>query len=129
MYANKMTDSMKAAIDETDRRRKIQQDHNEKHGIEPKTIIKSIRDLTARVQAMMEQDTMSDMPEGVKEVSLTGLPPDKMHKMIKELDAEMKRAAKSLEFEKAAALRDQIFELRGVLALEKGSDDNLLISS
>ncbi|GAB5490231.1 MAG: excinuclease ABC subunit UvrB [Phototrophicaceae bacterium] len=129
MYADKMTDSMKAAIDETDRRRKIQQDHNTKHGIEPKTIIKSIRDLTARVQAMMEQDTMNDMPEGVKEVSLTGLPPDKMHKMIKELDAEMKRAAKSLEFEKAAALRDQIFELRGVLALEKGSDDNLLISS
>lgn len=128
MYADKMTDSMKAAIDETDRRRQIQEDHNTKHGIEPKTIIKSIRDLTARVKAMMEDETMSDMPDGVNEVSLVGLPPDKMHKMIKELDVEMKRAAKALEFEKAAALRDQIFELRGVLALEQSSDGNLLIS-
>ncbi len=129
MYADKITDSMQAAIDETDRRRQIQEDYNTEHGIEPKSIVKSIRDLTERVKAMMDDETMSDMPEGVKEVSLAGLPPDKMHKMIKELDAEMKRAAKALEFEKAAALRDQIFELRGVLALEQDSEGDLLISS
>lgn len=129
MYADKITDSMQAAIDETDRRRQIQEDYNTEHGIEPKSIVKSIRDLTERVKAMMDDETMSDMPDGVKEVSLAGLPPDKMHKMIKELDAEMKRAAKALEFEKAAALRDQIFELRGVLALEQDSEGDLLISS
>ncbi|MGB7341173.1 MAG: excinuclease ABC subunit UvrB [Phototrophicaceae bacterium] len=129
MYADKMTDSMKAAIDETDRRREIQQAHNIAHNIEPKSIIKSIRDLTDRVKAMMEDETMSDMPDAAREVDITGLPPDKMHKMIKELDAEMKRAAKALEFEKAAALRDQIFELRGVLALEQGSDGDLLLGS
>ena len=129
MYADKITDSMQAAIDETDRRRQIQEDYNTEHGIEPKSIVKSIRDLTERVKAMMDDETMSDMPEGVKEVSLAGLPPDKMHKMIKELDAEMKRAAKALEFEKAATLRDQIFELRGVLALEQDSEGDLLISS
>ncbi|MGJ3238887.1 MAG: excinuclease ABC subunit UvrB [Anaerolineae bacterium] len=128
MYADKMTNSMKAAIDETNRRREIQEAYNEKHGIEPKSIIKSIRDLTDRVKAMMDDEVMDDMPEGVKEVDITDLPPDKMHKMIKELEAEMKRAAQSLEFEKAAALRDQIFELRGVLATESGND-NLLISS
>lgn len=128
MYADKMTDSMKAAIDETDRRRQVQEDYNIEHGIEPKSIIKSIRDLTDRVKAMIENETMSDMPEGIKEVDITALPPDKMHKMIKELDAEMKRAAQALEFEKAAALRDQIFELRGVLALEQGVDGDLLIS-
>ncbi len=129
MYADKMTDSMKAAIDETNRRREIQEEYNQTHGIEPKSIIKSIRDLTDRVKAMMEDETMSDMPDGVTEIDIAGLPPDKMHKMIKELDAEMKRAAQALEFEKAAALRDQIFELRGVLALEQGADKDLLISS
>jgi len=129
MYADKITDSMKAAIDETNRRREIQEEYNEAHGIEPKSIIKSIRDLTDRVKAMMDDETMSDMPEGVTEVDITALPPDKMHKMIKELEAEMKRAAQSLEFEKAAALRDQIFELRGVLASETDPDGDLLISS
>lgn len=127
MYADKMTDSMKAAIDETNRRRNIQQEYNQANGIEPKSIIKSIRDLTDRVKAMMEDDVMDDIPDGVKEIDITGLPPDKMHKMIKELEAEMKRAAQSLEFEKAAALRDQIFELRGVLAENRGADSDLLL--
>lgn len=129
MYADKMTDSMKAAIDETNRRRSIQEAYNQEHDIEPKSIVKSIRDLTDRVKAMMQDDTMDDMPDGVKEVDITGLPPDKMHKMIKELDAEMKRAAQSLEFEKAAALRDQIFELRGILALEQDIEGDLLLGS
>ena len=126
MYADNMTRSMKAAIDETNRRREIQQKYNEEHGIEPKSIIKSIRDITERVKAMMEDDM--EVPAGVVEVDMTALPPDKLHKMIKELEAEMKKAAQSLEFEKAAALRDQIFELRGALAEKKGADGDLLLT-
>jgi excinuclease ABC subunit B len=126
MYADNMTRSMKAAIDETNRRREIQQKHNEAHGIEPKSIIKSIRDITERVKAMLDDDM--EVPAGVVEVDMTALPPDKLHKMIKELEAEMKKAAQSLEFEKAAALRDQIFELRGALAEKKGADGDLLLT-
>ncbi|MDQ7025957.1 MAG: excinuclease ABC subunit UvrB [Anaerolineae bacterium] len=127
MYADRTTRSMKAAIDETNRRREVQMQHNEAHGIEPKSIIKSIRDITDRVKAMMD-DTMEDIPEGATEVDMTALPPDKLHKMIKELEAEMKKAAQALEFEKAAALRDQIFELRGVLIEKKGTKGDLLLS-
>lgn len=129
MYADKMTDSMKKAIDETNRRRAIQEAHNKEHGIEPQSIIKGIRDLTDRVKAMMQDDEMDDMPDGVQEVDMTSLPPDKLHKMIKELEAEMKRAAQALEFEKAAALRDQIFELRGAMIEKQGASGDLLMGS
>lgn len=128
MYADKTTRSMKAAIDETNRRREIQTQHNEAHGIEPKSIIKSIRDITERVKAMMADDIMDDIPDGVTEIDMTALPPDKLHKMIKELESEMKKAAQALEFEKAAALRDQIFELRGALIEKKGTEGDLLLS-
>jgi excinuclease ABC subunit B len=128
MYADKMTDSMKNALDETNRRRVIQQVYNEEHGIEPQSIIKGIRDLTDRVKAMVQDDEM-DMPEGVREVDMTALAPDKLHKMIKELESEMKKAAQALEFEKAAALRDQIFELRGVLIEKQGAGGDLLMGS
>lgn len=127
MYADRVTDSMKRAIDETDRRREKQQAYNEEHGIEPKSIVKQIRDLTDRVRAMMD-DEPDDIPEGVEEVSLAELPKDRLHKMIKELEAEMKKAAQSLEFEKAAALRDQVFELRGVLVEKEGPEGDLLLS-
>ncbi|MEO1646825.1 MAG: UvrB/UvrC motif-containing protein, partial [Chloroflexota bacterium] len=129
MYADRMTDSMKAAIDETERRRSIQEAHNEKHGIEPKSIVKSIRDLTDRVKALMEDEVADDVPDAAREVDMTALPPDKMHKMVKELQDEMKKAAQSLEFEKAAALRDQIFELRGILATEQDGEGDLLLGS
>lgn len=128
MYADKTTDSMKNAIDETNRRRAIQEAHNEKYGIEPTSIIKEIHDLTDRVKAMID-DEMDDMPDGVREVDITALPPAKMHKMVKELESEMKKAAQALEFEKAAALRDQIFELRGVLVEKQGADGDLLLGS
>jgi excinuclease ABC subunit B len=113
LYANRMTDSMKKAIDETDRRRAIQNAYNEERGIVPTSIVKQVRDLTTRVKAMMEEDQQGET--GVAGISITDMPKDELNKMIKELEKEMKTAAQALEFEKAALLRDQITELRGVL--------------
>jgi excinuclease ABC subunit B len=112
LYADKMTDSMKAAIDETERRRAIQSRHNEEHGITPRSIVKQVRDLTDRVKAAVTEEVKS--VSGVE--ALATLPKDELHKMIKELEAEMKQAAKSLEFEKAALLRDQMIELKQIMA-------------
>jgi excinuclease ABC subunit B len=111
MYANRVTDSMKRAIDETNRRRAIQHQYNVEHGITPASIIKEVRDLTDRVRSMVQEEGQAE--EGV--VTLADLPKDELHKMIKELEGEMKKAAQALEFEKAAVLRDQIAELRGAL--------------
>ena len=108
MYADVVTRSMQAAIEETYRRREIQMDYNEEHGIEPASIQKQVRDLTDRVRAVAETRT-----EYV--VSPTGelqLNKDEIARMIKELESQMKAAARLLEFEKAAAIRDQIVELR-----------------
>ncbi|MEO8608958.1 MAG: excinuclease ABC subunit UvrB [Chloroflexota bacterium] len=113
MYANKMTDSMRRAIDETNRRRAIQHAHNEERGIVPTSIVKQVRDLTQRVKAMMEEEPEAE--GAVAGISITDMPKDELNKMIKELEKEMKNAAQALEFEKAALLRDQITELRGVL--------------
>jgi excinuclease ABC subunit B len=128
MYADKMTDSMKFAISETERRRIIQHTYNQEHGIEPRSIVKQIRDLTDRVRAMAGEDEPQDVPDSAREVDMRNLPKDKLHKMIKELEAEMKRAAQALEFEKAAALRDQIFELRGVLVEIQGPEADLIVN-
>jgi excinuclease ABC subunit B len=127
MYAERVTKSMAAAIEETERRREKQQAYNEEHNIEPRSIVKQIRDLTDRVRAMAQEELDDAIPDDAEQIDLHALPTDRLHKMIKELEAEMKRAAQSLEFEKAAALRDQIFELRGVLAEKKGTDENLLV--
>ena len=111
MYADRMTDSMKRAIDETNRRRAKQVTYNEEHGIIPVSIHKAIHDLTEEMS-----------PRGVGEAKGeyrargTGLPTNEIHKMIAELDVQMKDAAKNLEFEKAAALRDEIYELKTLLA-------------
>jgi excinuclease ABC subunit B len=113
LYADQMTPSMERAIAETERRRAIQQAHNEERGVIPTTIVKQVRDLTDRVKSMVSEE--QKLPTG--EVDLNTLPKEELHKMIKELEAEMKRAAKSLEFEKAAMLRDQMVELKGVMAL------------
>ena len=112
MYADKMTNSMKRAIDETDRRRAIQEAYNAEHGITPKSIVKQVRDLTDRVKAQISDEYVP--ADG--EISAASLPKDELHRMIKELESEMKAAAKSLEFEKAALLRDQVIELKQVLA-------------
>jgi len=110
MYADRMTDSMKSAIDETDRRRAVQQKHNEEHGIIPASIVKSVRDITERVRAVAEEH--AEYRAGAP----AQMPKSDLVKLIKELEKEMKSAAQALEFEKAALMRDQIFELREMLA-------------
>jgi excinuclease ABC subunit B len=104
MYADKITAAMRGAIDETNRRRAKQVAHNQKHGIEPRSIVKEIRDLTDRVGKVAEKRT----PYVVSQE----MPKDEMAHLIKELEKRMKAAAAELEFEKAALLRDQIHELR-----------------
>ncbi|CAA9559956.1 MAG: Excinuclease ABC subunit B [uncultured Thermomicrobiales bacterium] len=114
MYADTMTRSMKAAIDETYRRRKIQLEHNERHGIEPRGIVKEIRDLTERVRAVAEETVeyqTGDVGTGV----ISQIPRDELTRMIKDLESQMKTAARDLEFEKAALIRDQIVELRRII--------------
>ena len=108
MYADKITDAMRQAIDETDRRRQKQITYNQVHGIVPETIVKEVYDLTDRVRAVAE--------EGVEYQVGQTLPKDELTRLIKELEKQMKQAAEALEFEKAALLRDQIFELRQTLA-------------
>jgi excinuclease ABC subunit B len=104
MYADRITDSMRRAIDETNRRREIQVRYNQEHGIEPASIVKAVRDLTESFRAVTES----------KEEYRVGkaLPKDELNRLIRELEKQMKQAAQDLEFEKAALLRDQIFELR-----------------
>jgi excinuclease ABC subunit B len=115
MYADKTTDAIRSAIDETDRRRAIQDAYNEEHGIEPASIVKEIRDLTLRVQ----QAASSAKPEEPIALSPTDLPKSELQKLIDTLETEMKAAAKALEFEKAAVLRDQLIELRQIMALKE----------
>jgi excinuclease ABC subunit B len=113
LYADRMTDSMRAAIDETNRRRAIQDAYNQAHGITPTSIVKQIRDLTDRVKASVADEHVATAGAGA---ALAALPKDELHKMVKEIEEEMRRAAKSLEFEKAAMLRDQMIELRQIMA-------------
>ncbi|HEX3272544.1 MAG TPA: excinuclease ABC subunit UvrB [Ktedonobacterales bacterium] len=108
MYADRVTDSMRRAIDETNRRRSIQRAYNEERGITPVSVKRDIRTLADRLR--VEEDGAS-VAEGVG-LALAALPPDEIARMIKDLESQMKRAAKELEFEKAANLRDQIVELR-----------------
>jgi excinuclease ABC subunit B len=124
LYANTVTDSMKRAIDETNRRRVVQHQYNEERGITPTTIVKQVRDLTDRVKAMVQDDEKIKI-EGA--VDLAALSKDDINKMIRELEKEMKAAAQSLEFEKAAVLRDQITELRGTL-VDKQVEESLLVN-
>ncbi len=112
MYADTMTRSMKAAIDETYRRRAIQIEHNEKHGIVPRGIVKEIKDITERVKAVAEEQ--AGYSAGGKTGIIAEIPKDELVRMIKELESQMKAAARDLEFEKAALLRDQIIELRRI---------------
>ncbi len=104
MYAEDVTASMWQAIEETNRRRQIQMQYNEKHGIVPTSIVKDIRDLTDRVRAVAEEPTPYTAGKDI--------PTDQLQRLITELEKQMKDAAARLEFEKAALLRDQIFELR-----------------
>ncbi|MBC8448684.1 MAG: excinuclease ABC subunit UvrB [Chloroflexi bacterium] len=111
MYADKMTGSMSRALEETNRRRHKQETHNLAHNIVPTSIVKSVRDLTDRVRTLGEERVPYEV-EGGKPLPLSALPPDELVRLIKQLEKEMKAAAETLEFEKAAVLRDQIIELR-----------------
>lgn len=115
MYADTMTRSMKAAIDETYRRREIQIAHNTSHDIQPRGIVKDIKDLTDRVREVAEQSAQYDAGDGKAEGVIHELPRDELTRMVKDLESQMKKAAKNLEFEKAALLRDQVVELRRVM--------------
>jgi len=103
MYADSITKSMREAIEEIRRRRGIQEVYNKKHGITPQGIKKAIKDITQRVQAVAE----TRAPYIASPISM-----EEMHRLIKQLESQMKAAAKNLEFEKAALLRDRIIELR-----------------
>jgi excinuclease ABC subunit B len=119
MYADKITDGMRRAIDETNRRRRKQEAYNTAHGIVPASIVKSVRDLTQRVAS----DRATTVGAGwvVAEsgpeyrVSPAAMPKDEATRLIKDLEKQMKAAAQELEFEKAAMLRDQIIELRRIM--------------
>jgi excinuclease ABC subunit B len=118
MYADNMTRSMKAAIDETYRRRAIQTAYNEEHGIEPRGIVKEIKDLTDRVRAAAEESATYDATGTSTAGVIAELPKDEVLRIVKDLESQMKTAARDLEFEKAAMLRDQIVELRRMMEVD-----------
>ncbi len=114
MYGDKITPAMKTAIDETDRRRDKQIAYNKEHGIEPASIVKSIRDITNRLSAKAVAESQAEYNTD----DPTKIPVDELKDIIGSLEENMHAAAENLEFEKAAALRDQIFEMREILAME-----------
>ncbi len=103
LYADKLTGSMSRAVEEVYRRRKIQESFNKEHGITPQGIKKAVKDITERVKVVAEE-------RGKYEAS--HVPPDEVARLIKDFESQMKKAAKNLEFEKAALIRDRIVELR-----------------
>jgi excinuclease ABC subunit B len=114
MYADTITNSMNFAIGETERRRAIQETYNREHNITPIGIVKGIKDLTDRVRKVAEEKAIYTSGQSLDELPIGK---EELTKLIKDIEKQMKQAAKDLEFEKAAALRDQIVELRRTLAL------------
>lgn len=108
MYADNMTDSMRAAIDETNRRRELQQKYNEEHGITPQTIKKSVRDLISISKEIAKEEVRFEKdPESMDEKELK--------KLIADVEKKMKKAASELNFEAAAELRDKMVDLKKTL--------------
>ena len=119
MYADEVTDAMRTAIDETNRRRKKQADFNEAHGIIPVSISKTVRDITERLSVSAHAVAEGGAAYSADRKSTgSGMPKNELQRLIAELEKQMKQSAKDLEFEKAAALRDQIYELKAILAEE-----------
>ena len=120
MYADTLTGSMDATIKETQRRRDIQTAHNLRHNITPVGISKGVRDLSDRMRKLADERgayQVHGKDVAVRPI-ITEIPRDELNKLIKDLEKQMKQAAKDLKFEQAAALRDQIVELRKTLALD-----------
>jgi len=114
MYADRVTDSMKRAIDETNRRRAKQIKYNEEHHIVPISIHKAIHDLTEDMSEKAVAEMRGEYK--VKDKNAQGMPRGELRKIIEECEKQMKEAAKNLEFEKAAAFRDELYELKTLLA-------------
>ena len=112
MYADKITDSMDRAISETYRRRQIQDAYNAEHGIQPQSIQKEVHDITDGIKAIAEN-------RGRYNVVREEMSRADMFRVVKDLETQMKEAARELKFEKAAQIRDEIFQLRRLLALEE----------
>jgi excinuclease ABC subunit B len=111
MYADKMTDSMKRALDETNRRRAKQVKYNTENGIVPISIHKEIHELTEMMSAKAVGEA-----KGQYKTRADGMPRGELRKIVDEVEKKMKEAAKNLEFERAAALRDELYELKNILA-------------
>jgi excinuclease ABC subunit B len=109
MYADTVTESMRAAIDETNRRRAVQEAYNLEKGIEPTTIVKGIHDLNERLRSVAETTTVYASERGG---DLSELDRTRIEQLLTQMEAEMKGAARQLEFERAAALRDEIQQVR-----------------
>jgi excinuclease ABC subunit B len=114
MYADKITQSMRRAIDETNRRREKQNAYNLAHGIQPVSIFKAVRDLTDQLSMKVVAEPKADY----RVKGAAGMPKNEMQRLIAELEKQMKEAARNLEFEQAAVLRDQVYDLRAMLAEE-----------
>jgi len=121
MYADRITDSMQVAITETNRRRAKQLKHNEDHHIVPASIHKAIRDLTDQLSAAGREKAMAIGEQKAEyRARHDRTSRNELERMVTELEKRMKEAAKALQFEKAAALRDELYELRAILADEAG---------
>ena len=123
MYADRRTDSMDRAIRETERRREIQIAYNREHGIEPTSIMKAIREVGMRLKQVAEVEGQYE--QRGRPIAAGEMPPDELARLIKDLEGQMKEAAKQLEFERAATLRDEVVQLRGLQVLTRGPESML----
>tara|TARA_B100000029_G_scaffold315504_1_gene307916 strand:- start:62 stop:2152 length:2091 start_codon:yes stop_codon:yes gene_type:complete len=123
MYADVVTKSMKTAIDETNRRRLIQDKHNQEHGITPQGIEKALRDINDNLRETFANEKETDV------ISIVDIPKDDALRVINDLEKQMRKVAKELDFERAAILRDQIVDLRRDLSDSDSLESLSLLSS
>ena len=116
MYADKKTLSMKKAIDETYRRREIQSEYNKRNNIDPKSILKNIRDINEDIIDKISVKNYKNDAQNTEEINYSDLSQKQINILIKNLKKDMKEAAKTLEFEKAALIRDKISDLRNSIS-------------
>ena len=116
LYADQITGSMKRAMDETNRRRAKQVKYNEENGIIPISIHKAIHDLTEEFSSK----AVAEMQGEYKVKDKSAIPRNELKQIIHEMEKQMKEAARNLEFERAAALRDELFDLKSLLAEDEG---------